>query len=56
MEGNSFGQPWSGAASLTFGESDNEELSSIQPTEVLGGYWLPMSFNLMGVKVIHDFR
>jgi len=55
MEDASFGQPLSGPATLSFGESDNEELLSIQPTEVLGGYWLPMGFNLMGVKVIHDF-
>jgi len=55
MQDTTFGQPLAGAASLSFGESDNEELLSIQPTEVLGGYWLPMAFNLMGIKVIHDY-
>ena len=55
MEGKSFGQCWSGAASLSFGESDNEELTCIQPTDILGGYWLPMSFNLLGVRVVHEF-
>ncbi len=55
MQDSSFGQPLSGAASLVFGDSDNEELLSIQPTQVSGGYWLPMGFNLLGITTIHDY-
>ncbi len=55
MADTSFGQPWAGPATLTFGDSDNEELLPLQPTEVLGGYWLPMGFNLLGIKVIHNY-
>ena len=55
MEDASFGQAWAGPATLEFGESDNEDLLPVQPTEVLGGYWLPMGFNLMGIKVIHNY-
>ena len=55
IEDTCFGQAWTGPASLRFGDSDNEELLPIQPTEVMGGYWLPMGFNLMGVRIVHDY-
>lgn len=55
MEDATFGQPIKGSATLKFGDSDNEELLPIQPTEVIAGYWLPMGFNLMGIKIIHDY-
>ena len=55
MTQTTFGDIWRGKASLRFGESDNEELLPLQPTEVLGGYILPMAFVLEGVKVIYDY-
>ena len=55
MEDATFGTPLKGSATLKFGDSDNEELLPIQPTEVIAGYWLPMGFNLMGIKIIHDY-
>ena len=55
MADSTFGQPLKGPATLRFSDSDNEELMPIQPTEVLSGYWLPMGFNLLGIKVIHDY-
>jgi hypothetical protein len=27
----------------------------IQPTEVLGGYWMPMGFLLNGVRIVHSY-
>ena len=55
MEGVQFGEIREGPATLQFGEDENEELLPLQPTEVLGGYVLPMGFKLMGIKVIHDY-
>jgi hypothetical protein len=55
MTQTTFGEIWQGDASLRFGESDNEELLPLQPTEVLGGYVLPMAFVVEGVKVIYDY-
>lgn len=55
MSGTQFGQMMRGSAELEFFDADNEELSPIRPTRVLGGYWLPMSFLLEGVRVVHDY-
>lgn len=55
MERVQFGEIRRGPATLSFGEDENEELMPIQPTEVLGGYVLPMGFKLMGINVIHDY-
>lgn len=55
MEGTSFGQIRRGPATLSFGDDENEELLPIQPTEVLGGYVLPMGFRLLGINVIHNY-
>jgi hypothetical protein len=44
-----------GSAELEFFDADNEELLPIRPSRVLGGYWLPMSFMLEGVRVVHDY-
>lgn len=56
MSGTQFGQPLAGSAALRFGDGANEELLPIQPTEVLGGYLLPMSCRLEGVKIVHDYN
>lgn len=56
MTDNNFGVPLTGSASLSFGTGPNEELESLQPREVLGGYILPMSNLLQGVKVVHDYN
>jgi len=55
MTDTTFGQVLAGNANLEFFSADNEELMPIQPTEVLGGYMLPMGFMLHGVKIIHDY-
>lgn len=55
MSDNKFGEIKTGKASITFGASTNEDLLPIQPTEVLGGYILPMGFKLRGIRVVHDY-
>ncbi len=55
MSDTAFGTPLSGSAHLEFGDSDNEDLLPLQPKEVLGGYWIPMAFNLDGIKVVHNY-
>jgi acetoacetate decarboxylase len=55
MTDTQFGQATAGKADLRFFDADNEELLPIQPTKVLGGYWIPMSFLLHGVRVVHDY-
>lgn len=55
MTDTRFGQVIGGDADLRFWDADNEELLPIQPTKVLGGYWIPMSFLLHGVRVVHDY-
>ena len=45
-----------GPATLEFNaDADNEELGSIQPTEVLGGYRWRTAWLFPGVKVVHNF-
>jgi len=44
-----------GDASLEFHPADNEELLPIQPTEVLGGYIMPFSWLLQGIKIVHNY-
>lgn len=55
MTDTRFGTPLAGHAQLKFGAADNEELLPIQPTEVLGGYWIPMGFLLHGVRIVHSY-
>jgi acetoacetate decarboxylase len=56
MSGTSFGTPLAGTASLSFGDGPNEELLPIQPIETLGGYILPMTMVLEGIKIVHDYN
>ncbi|MDX2224156.1 MAG: acetoacetate decarboxylase family protein [Rhodospirillaceae bacterium] len=55
MGDTQFGEIRAGDATLEFGASDNEDLLPIQPTEVLGGYVMPMGFKLRGIRVVHDY-
>lgn len=55
MSGVNFGTPLAGTATLKFHDAPNEELLALQPLEVMGGYVLPMSFVLEGVKTVHDY-
>ncbi len=55
MSGVEFGTPLAGRAALTFHEAPNEEIASLQPSEVLGGYVVPMTFVLEGVRTVHDY-
>jgi hypothetical protein len=56
MSGTRFGTPLAGTASVAFGDGANEELLPIQPTEVLGGYMLPMATLLEGIRIVHDYN
>lgn len=56
MRDSSFGTILAGKADLRFGDGPNEELLPIQPIETLGGYILPMSMILDGIKVVHDYN
>lgn len=55
MSGVHFGTPLAGAATLNFHDAANEDLLPLQPLEVFGGYVIPMTFVLEGVKVVHDY-
>ncbi len=45
-----------GPATLEFNTlADNEELGPMQPTEVLSGYRWETSWNMPGIKVVHDY-
>jgi|TARA_B110000093_G_C12899833_1_gene379904 acetoacetate decarboxylase len=55
MNNTEFGEILAGDANLSFFEADNEALTDINPTSVMGGYWLPMSFSLEGIKSIHNY-
>jgi hypothetical protein len=55
MSDTQFGEIRKGTATLSFGSADNEDLLPIQPSEVLGGYILPMGFKLRGIRVTHDY-
>lgn len=55
MTDTRFGQALAGDGDLRFFDADNEELLPLQPTRVLGGYWIPMSFVLHGIRVVHDY-
>jgi len=49
------GEALRGAATLRFFDADNEELLPIQPLKVINGYWIPMSFRLHGIRVVHNY-
>ena len=56
MRDTSFGTPTAGKATLRFGEGPNEDLQALQPIEVLGGYTIPMTMILEGIRVVHDYN
>lgn len=56
MRDTTFGTITAGSADLKFGDGPNEELLPIQPIETLGGYCLPMSMVLEGIRVVHDYN
>ena len=51
------GEIWSGDASLTFYEAENEEVLPFQPRRMIGGWWYPVRFDhgTSPPKVIHRF-
>jgi acetoacetate decarboxylase len=55
MNNTEFGEIFSGDANLRFFEADNEALTDLNPTCVMGGYWLPMSFSLQGIKSVYNY-
>jgi acetoacetate decarboxylase len=56
MRDTSFGTPTAGSATLRFGEGPNEDLLPMQPLEVMGGYSIPMTMILEGIRVVHDYN
>jgi hypothetical protein len=55
MSDTEFANILSGDARLEFFKADNENLMPMQPTKVLGGYWLPMGFTLDGIRSIYNY-
>ena len=55
MTDTRFGTVLAGDADLRFFDADNEDLLPLQPTEVLGGYSIPMGFLLHGVRIVHSY-
>lgn len=50
-----FGQIWKGDATLTFGGSTDEEVSALQPTEILAGFYYPVGWSNLDATVVHEF-
>jgi acetoacetate decarboxylase len=46
---------WAGEATLSFGDSENEELLPLQPKKVLEGYFCNIGWVTRGGKVIHKY-
>ncbi|MBI2184499.1 MAG: acetoacetate decarboxylase family protein [Thaumarchaeota archaeon] len=46
---------WVGDATLSFGESENEELTRLQPRKVEGGCYFSMGYTIMGSKIVHKY-
>jgi hypothetical protein len=49
------GDIFKGDGELKFHAAENEELASINPTEVLGAYHVRFSYRTSGVKVLHNY-
>ena len=49
------GDIWRGTGELRFHEAENEELTPLQPTEMLGAYHSRFTYSTAGVDVLHDF-
>lgn len=45
---------WNGPATLTFGESEFEELSALAPLDVVGGFRCSIAFTIVGAEVRDD--
>lgn len=50
------GRAWVGDATLEFYESELEELSALQPKEILAGYYFSLGFTTSGVRVLHKYE
>lgn len=46
---------WGGEASLTFGDSPTEELTALEPTEIIGGFYSLVDWILPWATVVHDY-
>lgn len=44
-----------GNGTLKFSEAENEELASINPTEILGAYHVHFKYRTSGIEVLHDY-
>jgi acetoacetate decarboxylase len=47
---------WTGDATLSFGDSPNEELLPIQPTEIVAGFYMQSDWILLEPRVLEDLR
>lgn len=50
-----FGEVWGGTASLTFSESELEEIAKLKPVKILGGYYFSVGLTIEGGKVLHKY-
>jgi acetoacetate decarboxylase len=46
---------WRGTGTLTFEDAENEWLLPIQPSEILGAYYVTADFVTEGMDVLHDY-
>jgi acetoacetate decarboxylase len=47
-------QLWAGDATLSFGDAPNEELLPLQPTEILGGFYMEADWILPTPRILYD--
>src|SRR6266700_800533 len=47
---------WTGEGSVSFGDSPNEELLPLAPTEIVSGFYMEVDWILPWAEVIHDYR
>ncbi|MEM1538549.1 MAG: acetoacetate decarboxylase family protein [Candidatus Nezhaarchaeales archaeon] len=50
-----FGDVWKGTASLTFNESELEEVAKLKPVKILAGYYFSVGLTIEGGRVLRRF-
>ncbi|MEM1994065.1 MAG: acetoacetate decarboxylase family protein [Nitrososphaerales archaeon] len=50
------GKVWAGDATLQFYDSDIEELSALQPKEIVAGYYFSIGFTTRGTRLLHRYK
>ena len=49
------GELWTGSGELEFHRAENEALHPLQPSEVLGAYYMHFGYRTAGLRVLHDY-